>query len=124
MNLPLVNKIVEAVLYEGYILYPYRPSSRKNRQRFTFGRVYPEAYSVARNGGEPCRQRTQCLVVGQDDSAQLEVSVRFLQVAARQILSLRKPVPDLPKYLPEEEAEIVPELEINGRRFTTWQEAV
>ena len=47
MNEELVDGIVDAVLYEGYILYPYRASTKKNRQRFTFGRVYPEVYSVA-----------------------------------------------------------------------------
>ena len=32
MSQSLVDKVVEAVLYEGYVLYPYRPSV-KNRQR-------------------------------------------------------------------------------------------
>src|SRR5580704_7360831 len=31
-----VESVVQAVLYEGYMLYPYRPSSVKNRQRWTF----------------------------------------------------------------------------------------
>ena len=53
MNRELVEKLVNAVLYEGYILYPYRASSKKNRERFTFGRVYPEDYSVAQHGAEP-----------------------------------------------------------------------
>ena len=44
MNLALVEKVVRAVLYEGYLLYPYRPSSVKNRQRWTFGALYPPAY--------------------------------------------------------------------------------
>ena len=53
MNTTLVEKVVNAVLYEGYILYPYRASSKKNRERFTFGRVYPEDYSIAQHGAEP-----------------------------------------------------------------------
>ena len=61
MNQELVDSIVNAVLYEGYILYPYRASAKKNRQRFTFGRVYPEAYSVAQNGAEPFVMQTECL---------------------------------------------------------------
>ena len=36
MNAALVDGIVKAVLYEGYMLYPYRPSAVKNRQRFNF----------------------------------------------------------------------------------------
>ena len=43
MNRALVDPIANAVLYEGYILYPYRPAV-KNRQRWTFGGLYPEAY--------------------------------------------------------------------------------
>ena len=37
MSKSLVDKVAEAILYEGYILYPYRASSPKNRERFTFG---------------------------------------------------------------------------------------
>ena len=62
MNPSTVDRIANAVLYEGYILYPYRASSRKNRQRFTFGRVYPQAYAVAQNGAEPSAMQTECLV--------------------------------------------------------------
>jgi hypothetical protein len=36
-----VRKIADAVLYEGYILWPYRRSALKNTQRWTFGGVYP-----------------------------------------------------------------------------------
>ena len=46
MNRALVDRIADAVLYEGYILYPYRPSV-KNHQRWTFGGLYPEAYCQA-----------------------------------------------------------------------------
>jgi hypothetical protein len=123
MNLPLVNEIVEAVLYEGYILYPYRPTSKKNRQRFTFGRVYPQDYSVAQNGAEPCLMRTQALLVGKAGT-DLEVSVRFLHVISREILSLREPVLDLPAPLPAASFEVVPELSVDGQSFLAWQEAV
>jgi hypothetical protein len=58
MNRELVDKVVHAVLYEGYILYPYRASSKKNqRERFTFGRVYPKQYSAAQSDREPCSCR-------------------------------------------------------------------
>jgi len=40
MNQTIVDQIAAAVLYEGYMLYPYRPSV-KNRQRWTFGGLYP-----------------------------------------------------------------------------------
>ena len=47
MDLMLIDRIVNAVLYEGYMLYPYRPSAVKNRQRWNFGVLYPESYSAA-----------------------------------------------------------------------------
>ena len=69
MNTALVEKVVNAVLYEGYILYPYRASSKKNRERFTFGRVYPEDYSIAQHGAEPSVMQTECLVRNESKDA-------------------------------------------------------
>ena len=40
-----VAAVARTLLYEGYMLYPYRPSSVKNRQRFNFGVIYPEQYT-------------------------------------------------------------------------------
>ena len=85
MNRDLVDKVVNAVLYEGYILYPYRASSKKNqRERFTFGRIYPKQYSAAQNGREPCLMQTECLVNNESHDASLEITVRFLQPLARE----------------------------------------
>ena len=93
MNRDLVDKIVKAVLYEGYILYPYRASSKKNqRERFTFGRVYPRQYSDAQNGREPCVMQTECLVRNESHDASLEISVRFLQPLAREACRATAPV--------------------------------
>jgi hypothetical protein len=84
MNRELLDKIVNAVLYEGYILYPYRASSKKNqRERFTFGRIYPQEYSDAQTGSEPCLMQTECLVRNESHDAALEITVRFLQPLAR-----------------------------------------
>jgi hypothetical protein len=124
MNLPLVNKIVDAVLYEGYILYPYRPSSKKNRQRFTFGRIYPQAYSVAQNGAEPCAIRTECLALCQHEHASIEVCARFLHVMAREILALPEPILDIPEALDTASLKVIPELQLEEKRYSTWQEAV
>jgi hypothetical protein len=71
-----VWKIADAVLYEGYVLYPYRASAVKNRFRWQFGIVAPRAWSEA--GGETWQMRTECLVEGPDPS--VEITVRFLQV--------------------------------------------
>ena len=32
-----MEEIANAILYEGYMLYPYRASSVKNQQRWNFG---------------------------------------------------------------------------------------
>ncbi len=61
MNAALVDQIAHAVLYEGYLLYPYRPSV-KNRQRWTFGGLYPRSYSEAQDGTDPWMSRTECLL--------------------------------------------------------------
>ena len=82
MNLARVEQIAKAVLYEGYMLYPYRPSSVKNRQRFNFGVLYPEAYCDAQEGADPCSMRTECLVRGNRDSA-IELRLRFLHLQIR-----------------------------------------
>ena len=50
MNSAIIDAITKAVLYEGYMLYPYRPSAIKNRQRFNFGVLYPRPYSEAQGG--------------------------------------------------------------------------
>lgn len=82
MNLARVDQIAKAVLYEGYMLYPYRPSSVKNRQRWNFGVLYPQAYSDAHGGEEACSMRTEFLVSG-TVRATLEVKLRFLQLQLR-----------------------------------------
>jgi hypothetical protein len=81
MNRPLVDQIADAVLYEGYLLYPYRPSV-KNRQRWTFGGLYPRAYSEAQSGTDPWMSQTECLVHAGED-ARLSLRVRFLHLQLR-----------------------------------------
>jgi hypothetical protein len=75
----VVREIANAVLYEGHMLFPYRPSALKNQQRWTFGGVYPAAY--ARTTGDRSRVSFECLVEG--DDPQVEVEVRFLQIVRR-----------------------------------------
>ena len=43
--------IADAVLYEGYALYPYRPSSPKNQLRFQFGVLAPRGWSEEGSAG-------------------------------------------------------------------------
>jgi hypothetical protein len=124
MNAALVDGIVKAVLYEGYMLYPYRPSAVKNRQRFNFGVVYPRAYSEAQggNGTDAWTMQTECLVLG-DTQTQCTVRVRFLRMVTRSIVKVRPPANDL-HSIPDAAIEKVERLEVNGKTFQPWQEAV
>lgn len=79
MNFDAVEKIAAAILYEGYILYPYRPTAIKNRQRWNFGTLYPRVYAQAQRPEEPYRMVTEFLVVA-EAQARLDVRLRFLQL--------------------------------------------
>ena len=73
-----VERVVHAVLYEGYALYPYRPSALKNQRRFAFGVVYPRAW--AERTLDPSCLRCEVIAIGGDDLA-VTASVRFLRLA-------------------------------------------
>jgi hypothetical protein len=79
MNFEGVEKIAAAILYEGYILYPYRATAIKNRQRWNFGTLYPRVYAEAQRPEEPFRLIAECLVVA-DGQASLDVRLSFLQL--------------------------------------------
>jgi hypothetical protein len=121
MNQGLVDKIVGAVLYEGYILYPYRPSV-KNRQRWTIGGLYPRDYSVAQGGSDAWSMQTECLVLGNPHTA-ISVQVRFLHLMKREVGELARHVTELP-FVAEPEYRVVESLRVGDRQFFTWQEAV
>ncbi len=82
MNTSEIEKIANAILYEGYVLYPYRASAAKNRQRFNFGVLYPPQYCALNPGSDDWRMQTECLVMG-NDATTFEVKVRFLQMGVR-----------------------------------------
>jgi hydrogenase maturation protease len=122
MNSATLDQIVEAVLYEGYILYPYRPSSKKNRRgRFTFGRVYPEAFSLQQNGAEPCLVQTECVVEVQQTEAVLHVRAGFLHPMLREIGVLAE---DPSRDWEQQSYRTVPELRVGKEVYQPWLEAV
>jgi hydrogenase maturation protease len=121
MNQGLVDQIAAAVLYEGYILYPYRPSV-KNRKRWTFGGLVPRAYSQSQGVSEPFEMQTECLVAGSLTSS-ITMSVRFLQLVARLVGQFADPLDELP----DEGAIACPTVEllqVGDEVFYTWQEAI
>jgi hypothetical protein len=106
-----VRQIADAVLYEGYILWPYRRSALKNQQRWTFGGVYPRAHSLGRED-DPWEMRTECLVEGAAD-ARVDVTVRFLHVVRRGVVRRTA-----------DGEEPVEELIVDGERHLSWDEAL
>src|SRR5690242_16765822 len=74
------ERIADAVLFEGYVLYPYRASAVKNRLRWQFGVLVPGSWSVT--GGEPREMQTECLIEPRG-SPSLDLQVRFLQIQVR-----------------------------------------
>jgi hypothetical protein len=143
----LAQTIADAVLYEGYILYPYRASAIKNRLRWQFGIVAPRGWSEAA-AGEPWAMQTECLV--EPASARpprIDLRVRFLQLQARQVEQALAQVPQMPQAPPmppqvleagdaaeaREAAPAIPpdvgalfrpvgSLEVAGEIFATWEE--
>ncbi|WP_199431961.1 hypothetical protein [Qaidamihabitans albus] len=90
-----VRPVADAVLYEGYLLYPYRKSSPKNRVRWQFGILAPRAWAE-RDGPvatgvagsvESWRQQTECLFEAAPDAedATVRLRVRFLQLQAKNV---------------------------------------
>ncbi len=77
-----VRRIADAVLYEGYLLWPYRHSALKNQRRWTFGAVHPPAHS-SEHPDDRCVVRAECLVVPAAE-ATVAVTVRFLHVVVRE----------------------------------------
>jgi len=105
-----IRAIADAVLYEGYILWPYRRSAIKNAHRWTFGGVYPRSHSEGRDD-DPWTMRTECLLED-DGDAEVEVRVRFLHVVGRQALAAANG-----------RLEPVDELTVDGELHLSWQEA-
>jgi hypothetical protein len=83
VNLDAARRIADAVLYEGYLLYPYRASAPKNRSRWQFGVLMPPRY-VERDPSERSWTQTEC-VLEHGDRVALAVLVRFLQVQRRAV---------------------------------------
>jgi len=79
MRMEEIKEIANAVLYEGYLLYPYRRSAIKNRQRWTIGLVYPRDYSEANGSIEPWSMQTECIIAGSAETS-IDVHVRFLHL--------------------------------------------
>jgi hypothetical protein len=102
------RQVADAVLYEGYLLYPYRASAAKNRVRWQFGVLVPPRYTTT---GEPSAAVTECPLTAAPDT-ELRVLVRFLHLRTRTV---------------EEEVgrgfRPVPGLTVDGATYLTYTDA-
>jgi hypothetical protein len=106
------NSVADAVLFEGYVLYPYRASSRKNQVRFQWGVLTPREFSE-QEGSERWSMRTEC-VADPFHLPMLSVRIRFLQTQHRQV----DEAVDGEQFVPVER------LKVDGILHAEWDEAV
>jgi hypothetical protein len=111
MSFESTKKIADAVLYEGYVLYPYRASAAKNRLRFQFGVLAPRQWSDS-GGCEQWWMSTECIAEAHPE-ARVSGKVRFLQMQRRTV----------------EEAhgnsfQTVESVDIDGKLFASWDEGI
>ncbi|MEU9832451.1 hypothetical protein AB0D67_13050 [Streptosporangium sp. NPDC048047] len=91
----IARRVADAVLYEGYLLYPYRASAAKNRVRWQFGVLVPPGFDAT---CEHPSSVTECLLERADD-AEVRLRLRFLHVRTRVVERAgddgHRPVPEL-----------------------------
>jgi hypothetical protein len=111
-HLDHARKVADAILYEGYLLYPYHKSAQKNQARFQFGVLMPPGYALV-DPHEPSSSQTECLLECRDDM-EIAVLVRFLQLQRR-----------LAQSVSPESGELhdVGTLHVDGAEYTSWDEA-
>ncbi|MGQ4334691.1 hypothetical protein, partial [Streptomyces hayashii] len=105
----LARQVADAVLFEGYVLYPYRASAAKNRLRWQFGVLVPPGW------GAECEehdfQHTECLMEPRA-GATLSVEVRFLRARRRTVQ----------RAGPDGGFDTVAELRLDDRVLMPWDE--
>jgi hypothetical protein len=105
--------VADAVLYEGYVLYPYRASSRKNQLRWQFGVLAPRAFSEA-DGSERWSMSTDTLLAPRAGCC-VSARVRCLQIRHR---AVEASVDDGTRFVP------VASLVVDDTKHMEWEEAV
>jgi hypothetical protein len=81
VNFAAARAVADAVMYEGYILYPYRASAAKNQSRWQFGVVMSPGYTAV-DPSERSFTQTEC-VLEHGAEPTVAVAIRFLQVQRR-----------------------------------------
>ncbi|GIM94654.1 hypothetical protein [Paractinoplanes toevensis] len=109
MSVEAARAVADAVLYEGYLLYPYRASAAKNRSRWQFGVLGPPAAASSAFAEGPAMVMS-CLLSPAVRSPSVTLHLRFLQLQAREV----RDAADQP----------VGSLEFAGETVLSWDEAV
>ncbi|OEJ37407.1 hypothetical protein AR457_32755 [Streptomyces agglomeratus] len=105
----VARQVADAVLFEGYVLYPYRASAAKNRLRWQFGVLVPPGWGA--DSEEHDFQHTECLMEPRA-GATLALELRFLHAQRRTVQRSR----------PDGGFEDVPELHLEDRVLVPWDE--
>jgi len=113
VSLDEVRAVADTVLYEGYLLYPYRASAAKNRSRWQFGVLGPPR-AAARAFGEAPDMAMQCLLAPAGRPGRVTVRLRFLHLQAREVQRRRPDGSHVP----------VDALTVAGAAVLSWDEAV
>ncbi len=111
-HLAHARQVADAVLYEGYLLYPYRQTAQKNQVRFQFGVLMPPGYATV-DPNERAATQTECVLDCGDD-AEVRVLARFLRYTERTVQAISPDTGDL---------QDVGALYVAGTEYTTWTEA-
>ncbi|CAM3144673.1 Suppressor of fused-like domain-containing protein [Prescottella defluvii] len=111
-DLAQLRAVADAILYEGYLLYPYRSTSGKNQSRWQFGVVGPVG-AAERGLGEDASMHVDCVLDRASDDVVVEPVLRFLQLQVR-----TAEASGAAGYAP------VPELVADGQTWVSWDEAV
>jgi len=104
--------VADAVLYEGYLLYPYRATSAKNQSRWQFGVLGPQ--DAEHSGIGENDTLSADVLVQKGDATTLSVVVRFLQLQHRAV----------ERATGDGGFEPADELVAGDRSWLTWDEAV
>ncbi len=104
--------VADAVLYEGYLLYPYRANSRKNQTRWQFGVLGPSGAAEAGIGEDDSLSAQ--VIVAPRTRPTVSVVVRFLQLQHRGV----------EKDVGDGRFEPVEELVAGSQSWLRWDEAI
>jgi len=122
MSYHAVSAVADAILYEGYLLYPYRKSAGKNQLRWQFGVLAPRSWAQRNlppdqgvaGSAESWFQQTECLIEPRGSRATVSLRLRFLHAQKRTVEERGQDGGFLP----------VPGLEVGGRLLLSFDEAV